>query len=460
MLPLPLLRPSGEHHSLDRQPVVAVDGSPLAEVHMAPAMLMPRVVDELRDADDDDQGHRLAVLSRAGELFETATVGGQTPEGYSANQARCSGVPVNVVRRSLGRLRDETGSMAETVAAQRPRGTRRVEPVAGPTTANCDAAAAWVQKARVLGVIAPSNHPATHAGWLQALALGYRVAVRPGRRDVFTPWRLAHSLFEAGLRRGALAILPGTHAAADALVEAVDLALVYGNESTVERYRGAARVMVRGPGRSKILVDDALSDTTLDFLADAVAADAGVRCTNASAILVAGDHVSVAEALAERLARLPSLPPTDKSAVLPVLPAAEARAVRAWLDARLDGATDLVTERGGGPVADLGDGTAALRPAVITSDRLDHPHLGTELPFPCVWVGPWCAKQGLGPLKRSLAVTLLTANETLVRSALVEPSIRRVLWGPVPAWSSGPGLPHDGHLGQFLMEAKAFAVHQ
>ena len=495
MLTLPLLGPGGLRPSLDRQPVVAVDGSLLAELHLAPPMLIPTLVSDLRAAPIPEPEDCLAVLSRAAELFAAATIDAQSPEDYCQDQARCSGVPIAVARSCLRSLGAAMAAMPETVAAQQPPGTRRWKRPEGGAIDGA-AGAVWVPKARVLGVIAPSNHPGTQVGWLEALALGYRVALRPGRRDPFTPWRLARCLIEAGLDPSSLAFVPGPHAAAHTLVEAADLALVYGNDGTVQRYRDRARVLVRGPGRSKVLVDGEVSGSTVDFLVSSISADAGVRCTNTSAILVAGDHEWLAHELAARLANFPIYPPTDAEAVLPVLPLAEARRVRAWLDDRVLGARELLSGRGlsggglsagglsggglsggglsggglsggglsggglsaGGGIADLGDGSAALRPAVIVCDGPDHPHFGRELPFPCVWVAPWSAEQGLGPLRGSLAVTLLTSDEALVRSALSEPTIRQVSWGPVPASRSAPGVPHDGYLGQFLMEAKAFSV--
>jgi len=39
-------------------------------------------------------------------------------------------------------------------------------------------------------------------------------------------------------------------------------------------------------------------------------------------------------------------------------------------------------------VADLGDGYAALRPAVHVLSAPDLETLNIELPFPCVWVSP------------------------------------------------------------------------
>ncbi len=44
----------------------------------------------------------------------------------------------------------------------------------------------WARRGEVLAVHAPGNAPGVHGLWPQALALGYRVAVRPSRREPLT----------------------------------------------------------------------------------------------------------------------------------------------------------------------------------------------------------------------------------------------------------------------------------
>ncbi|OKJ11683.1 aldehyde dehydrogenase family protein [Kitasatospora sp. CB01950] len=445
MLSIPVFRGGEERTSQDTRTLHGVDGTPLATVHEAPALVTRMAVKAMRTAPAMSTDERLAVLAAAGRLFAEATLGGLTPDAYCHAQALASGVPIGVARQSLNRVGDDCGRLGEVVARQAPAGAGRT--------------ARWMRRGSVLGVVAPSNHPATQGAWLQAVAMGYRVAVRPGTRDPFTPLRLALALTEAGLGAGWISVLPGPHAAADALVDASDLALVYGSEDTVARLRGNDRVLVRGPGRSKILVDRPVDDELLDHLVAEIASDGGVRCTNTTAVLCSGDHRALAEALAERLAQLPAHPVTDDAAVLPVRPRKEAEGLRAALDRSAGGAADLVQKfHGDGPLAEVGQSAVAMRPAVICVDSSTHPGLGTELPFPCVWVAPWRREEGIGPLDNSLALTLLTDHAPLVAEALDTPGIRTVLHGAVPGWWKDPFLPHDGYLGQFLQEARGFAA--
>ncbi|MFR9795362.1 aldehyde dehydrogenase family protein [Streptomyces sp. MS06] len=443
LLPVPALRTGEERTSRDTRVLHGVTGEALATVHEVPPLVARLTIKVMRQSPELDLDERLSVLAEAGRLFAKATLGGQSPEEYCRLQALASGVPVGAARGVLERVARDGESLGEVVRRQIPAG-------AGDT-------ARWVRRGRVLSVIAPSNHPGTHGAWLQALAMGYRVAVRPGGRDPFTPLRLVRALLAAGLHPGWISLLPGGHRTADALIEAGDLALVYGGEDTVARLRGDDRVLVRGPGRSKILVDSG-DEALLDHLVTEIAGDGGVRCTNTTAVLTTGDHRRLAEQLAERLAALPAHPVTDPRAALPVRPRPEAEALRAAAAAAAGPAPDLVAAHcPDGPLAPVGGSAVALRPAVFPLDSCDHPALATELPFPCAWVAPWRRTDGMAPLDDSLALGLLTEDASLVDQALAMPGVRTVVHGPVARWWQDPYLPHDGYLGQFLNEARGYA---
>ncbi|MFI8192201.1 aldehyde dehydrogenase family protein [Streptomyces sp. NPDC085946] len=425
----------------------SVTGEALATVHEAPPLLTRLTAKAMRTAPEPGFEELATVLAEAGRIFATETIAGQTPDDYCRLQALASGVPVGVPRRTVARLEHECGLLPDVVGEHRPVGAASNRP------------ARWVRRGSVLGVVAPSNHPSTHLGWLKAVALGYGVAVRPGARDPITPLRLVRALLRAGLPARLLSLLPGPHPTADTLITAADLALVYGGEDTVARLRGDGRVLVHGPGRSKILVDGPVDDGLLDYLVGEIAEDGGVRCTNTSVVLTSGDHRALAAALAERLAALPVLPVTDPDAALPARPLKEALALRQALTAAAGGAPDLMETYGDGDPTPLVDGDAAvLRPAVVRVDRSDHPGLRSELPFPCVWVAPWHAAEGIAPLRDSLVVTLIGTDPALTDEALRTPSIRTVVHGRAPGWWRDPYLPHEGYIGQFLRDVSGYVT--
>ncbi|MEU2789675.1 aldehyde dehydrogenase family protein [Streptomyces sp. NPDC007100] len=452
-------RPSGPYRSANRTALTDVTGRPAGELSLAPPLLIRQVINEMRAAPEQPAADRLAALARAGELFATATLDGETPDAYCHRQALVSGLPVSVARRTLAKVARAGRAAAETLAAQRPAGAVPLDALPATGRPDTGAVPVWVRKGDVLGVLAPGNHPATHLEWLSALALGYRVAVRPSRRDPFTPRRLVRALRGAGLAPGYTALLPTTHEHADAVVEHADRGLVYGGDAVVDRYAGSRRVLAQGPGRSKILLTGDVSwQDHLDTIADSVAGDAGVQCLNASAVLCEQDPRGLAAALAERLAGLPSLPAGHPEAALPVRPLDEARQLARQVYEAVG--AHLATGPGapGEPITDLGDGSAVLRPVITLLDGPGHPHFGTELPFPYAAVAPW--RPGLRPdgIGRTLALTVLGGDPGLVRQCLASPLIRNTHWGGVPTYWSRPGLPHDGSPAEFLMETKTFAT--
>ena len=241
----------------------------------------------------------------------------------------------------------------------------------------------WARRGEVLAVHASGNAPGVHGLWPQALALGYRVAVRPSRREPFTAHRLIHALRQAGFRAGDALYLPTDHAVADEIIRAADLAMVYGGQDVVDKYAGDPTVLINGPGRTKILIT-AEHDWRdyLDVIVDSIANLGGMACVNATAVLYEGDAAPLAQAIAERLSTIAPLPNTDERAILPTTSIEAARALADHLAARAAGTVAVLGADQ--VVADLGDGFAALRPAVHLLATPDAAKLNVELPFPCV----------------------------------------------------------------------------
>jgi acyl-CoA reductase-like NAD-dependent aldehyde dehydrogenase len=213
-------------------------------------------------------------------------------------------------------------------------------------------------------------------------------------------------------------------------------------------------MLPQGPGRSKILLTaDVDWREHLDVIVDSISHEGGRACVNTTAVLVEGDTTAVAQAIAERLATLPSLPPEDERAVLPVVPVADAQKLERHLLAKAAGTVPWLG--GDGVVDELGDGSAVLRPAVHQVHRPGAEQTRVELSFPCVWVAPWTPEAGLEPLKETLVLTAMTRDAQLVDALVAEPTISNVYLGDHPTYWIEPGIPHDGYLADFLMRTKA-----
>ncbi|MFI6206021.1 aldehyde dehydrogenase family protein [Streptomyces sp. NPDC051041] len=450
LLQLDALGAGAPYRARNRLAVTDVSGAVTAELSLVPGLFVHRTLTALRRAAPLAPDDRAAALRRAADLFAGGTVAGQSVAAYEHHVSRVGGVPITVVRAATRAIATRLAAAYDSSRRARPQGA--ADDWRDPLTRA--GRAVWTRRGDVFAVNAAGNHPGTHSLWPEALALGYRVAVRPSRREPFTPYRLITALRSAGFGPDRVALLPTGHEHADDLLHGADLGMVYGGEEVVRRYAGDSTVLTQGPGRSKILLTaDVDWRDHLDTIVDSVSHHGGTGCVNATAVYVEGDPAPLCEALAERLAVLPALPPEDDKAVLPVQPLATARAFAAHLAQRSVGTRPWLGADG--VVAELGDGSAALRPAVHQTDSPDAPQLGVELPFPCVWVAPWTPEAGVAAVRHSLVVTVITRQEELIDRLLDEPTISNVYVGDEPTYRIEPGLPHDGFLGEFLMRSKA-----
>jgi acyl-CoA reductase-like NAD-dependent aldehyde dehydrogenase len=447
---LDALGPAGAYRTHERQTITDVAGNPLAELSLVPKLYVTRAMAALHKADTMPVEERLAALARAGKMHATGTVDGVTAAHHQLLVSRASGMPISVVRAAGAAIARSAAEVYRSVQYARPAGA--VTDWRDPLTRT--GRGVWTRRGDVFAVHAPGNHPGVHGLWLEALALGYRVAVRPSRRDPFTPHRLISALRTAGFGDDQVVLLPTDYAAADEILRGADLAMAYGGEDVMRKYAGYSTMLPQGPGRSKILLTAEVDwREHLDVIVASISHEGGRACVNTTAVFVQGDTAPLARAIAERLAAIPSLPPEDEHAVLPVLPLADAQKLEQYLLAKAAGTVPWLG--GDGVVDDLGDGSAVVRPAVHELDRPGAEQAGVELSFPCVWVAPWTPGAGLEPLKETLVLTAITHDTHLVDDLLGEPTIANVYVGDHPTYWMEPGIPHDGYLAEFLMRTKA-----
>jgi len=451
MIALDALGPGGPYRTRNRLPITDVAGGPLAELSLVPPLFISRAMKALRKARPLPVPARMSAIAAAGELFATGEVGGLSAAEYQHTVSRMSGTPLPAVRSATEMIaRFASGAYDRVLQAARPVGSgtdwRDDRMRAG--------AAVWIRRGEVFAVHAAGNHPGVHAGWLEALAAGYRVAVRPSRREPLTPHRLVSALRASGLGADHVVLLPTDHQTAGDILRGADLGMVYGGQDVIDKYAGHPTVLPNGPGRSKILItaDHDWRDH-VDLIVDSVSAQGGTGCVNTTAVFVEGDPAAVAAAVAERLAALPSLPPQDEKAVLPTYPLATARSIEKYLLSKSAAATAHLG--GDGVVDELADGSAVLRPAVFELADPSAAQARIELGFPCVWVAPWTRDAGIAPLRDTLVLTAVTTDESLLDELLTDPSIRNLYIGSHPTHWMAPGVPHDGYLGEFLMRSKA-----
>jgi acyl-CoA reductase-like NAD-dependent aldehyde dehydrogenase len=452
LLNIDALGVDGDYRTRKREVLTTTAGAAAAELSIVPPLYVSRTLSRQREVRPLPPGQRKAALAKAADTFATGVVAGLDCDSYARLASSISGLPISVIRAGIRSVTDAVTSAFHAVRPARPIGAVldwRDERLR-------NGGAVWVRRGDVFGVLASGNGPGVHALWPQALALGYRVAVRPSRSEPLTGHRLAHALRQAGFRPEDVTYLPTAHDGADEIVRSADLAMVYGSDEVVQKYSGDSTVFVNGPGRTKILIT-AEQDWRdhLDIVVDSIVNVGGTACVNATAVLYEGDPVGLAHAIAERLAVIEALPGDDERAMLPTQSLEQAETLARYLAAKAAGTTPVLGADQ--VVAPLDDGRAALRPAVHLMPGPDVATLNVELPFPCVWISPWSRDDGLRPLRDSLVVNAITNDEDLIDDLLTEPTIANVYCtSRHPTYHTALNIPHDGFLGDFLMRNKGF----
>jgi acyl-CoA reductase-like NAD-dependent aldehyde dehydrogenase len=443
------LGPAGEYRTRTREIIADTAGVAVAGLSIVPPLYVARTMSAQRKIRPLPADRRQAALAGAAHLFTDSVIAGLDFERYVALTSRVSGLPIGVVRAGATGVAAAAATAFDSVAAARPVGTAAALGEERTRT-GC---AIWARRGEVFAVHASGNAPGVHGLWLQALALGYRVAVRPSRREPFTGHRLILSLRAAGFRDADAVLLPTDYAGADEIIRDADLAMVYGGQDVVDKYAADPRVFPNGPGRTKILVTaDRDWRDYLGVIVESIAGLGGTACVNTTAVLYEGDPAPLAHAVAERLAAIEALPESDERATLPTRPIDDARTLAAYLASK---AADTMAVLGADQVvADLGNGRAALRPAVHLLDRPVIETLNIELAFPCVWIAPWSRSDGIEPLRHSLVLNAITGDEDLLDDLVNEPTITNVYSGSHLTQASTPVMPHDGYLADFLMRNK------
>lgn len=450
LVDVPALGPDGEYRTRKREIIKDTAGIPVAESSVLPRLFVHRSIDAQRKVRPLAAAEREPALTKAADTFVSSTIAGLDFDSYVELTCRVSGLPMTSARAGAHAVAESLTTAYDAARPAQPLGAR-------PDWRELSNAggAVWARRGDILAVHAPGNAPGVHGLWPQALALGYRVAIRPSRREPFTAHRLIHALRQTGFRDADALYLPTDHTVADDVIQAADLAMVYGGQDVVDRYAEDPRVLTNGPGRTKILITAECDwRDYLDVIVDSIANLGGMACVNATAVLYEGAAGPLAEAIAERLSTIAPLPNTDERAVLPTTSIDTAQALADYLATRAVGAVAVLGADQ--VVADLGGGFAALRPAVHLLATPDPIKLNVELPFPCVWVSPWSRADGMAPLRNSLVLKAITTDDEFVDELVNEPTITNVYRGRQPTHYTAPHIPHEGFLADFLMRNKGF----
>lgn len=418
--------------SRKKHAVLDVSGTTIGQCSMMPTVYIQDKIAQLRTAPSLSFAERYLRLKKASRIFENDTLGNLDPERYIKCVSHVTGLPQKMIAQSLKNISQGLFDMREIIRAATPLGAI-LDSSSPEVNEGCSL---FSRRGDVVSIIAAGNGPGVHGLWPQAIAMGYRTFVRPSFREPFTAQRLVFALVLAGLSNY-VALIPTDYKGAETLVSESDFAIVYGGADVSARYGKNPRVLVQGPGRSKIVVGrDVSHEDAVVLAAQSVLSLGGAACVSTSAILVEENHHAFAEKLRQELKKhsqeegLTFGRQEDASAYEKLLKSDEVP----WV-------YDSTTSNG-----------CRLTPHVATVESATDPRVQRELPFPCVTVSPFDAKEAsLNALSGSLVVTVLSRQKTLIDAILSDVSIANVYVGNIPTTWMDFSVPHDGYLADFLM---------
>ena len=469
MLHLPILRFGEPYTSLEVDEVTHfLTGEPIARVSRANGGLIQR---DMRKANRARAALRaipidelIARVGRAGELYMTARLpmgdGTQSADEFAHAQSASTGLPERMCRANmkknafvLAEMRNVLTSLTRGLdfdVLATGHGEERNVPIS------------YQAQSPVLGLVLPSNSPGVHTLWLAIIPLQVGLVLKPGPQEPWTPYRMASAFFEAGIPREAIAIYPGQADVGGAVLDACARSLIFGGTATVDRYRGDPRVQAHGPGFSKILLADDQVDQWeryLDMMVESVFINSGRGCINASGIWASRHTRGIADAIAQRLAAIRSLPPDHPDASLAAFTVpGVADAISNAIDAELKvpGVTDVTAAyRKGGRLVKEGRADYLL-PTVLHATNPGVPVARQEYMFPFVTVVECPQNAMLDAIGPTLVCTAITCDEAFRRCLLDAVHIDRLNLGPVPTSRLNWLQPHEGNIVEFLFRARAF----
>ncbi len=469
MLHIPILRHGVAYESIDQVELVHhATGTPIATVSQANSGMVARDISRMADdvLERFSVNDLIAKSKKAAELFMTASLPigdtSQTFDDYIGLLSATTGMPITYCRNNADKIRRVLSDIDKVIHGL-TRGFDLSILDQGYGSHN-GGTLSYFREGRIFGAVLPSNSPGVHSLWVPAIALKAPIALKPGREEPWTPYRIIQAFCEAGVPREAFGFYPTSHAGAAELLRHVDRSMLFGDRKTTQPWQNDPKVEVHGPGFSKVILDDESADhweKHLDLIATSIAANGGRSCINASSIWTPRNGRAIAEALADRLAKVEALAADDPDAEIAAFAnPAVARAINSMIDndLRTDGAVDLTKEIRGSDRLVEKERVSYLLPTVVWCEDHNHPLANREFLFPFASVVECPESDLLNAIGSSLVVTAITRNKPLIDSLMQSPNIDRLNIGSIPTYQLSWDQPHEGNLFEHLYRQRAFQV--
>jgi hypothetical protein len=466
MVHLPILREGRPYRSIDvvRTPHYRTR-EPFVEISMANVGLIRR---DLRDQAKTREilaaipaKELFAICSRAAALFGEGelplgdTV--QTPEDYVRQVTATTGLPHIMVRRNMAKIRGVLADVETVINGL----TRHIDPAVFDD--GHAGGLSYFPRGESLGVVLPNNSPGVHALWAPAFAMKIPLVLKPGSAEPWSPYRMIQAWIAAGAPPEVFGYYPADHGGGGEILRRCGRGMVFGDVSSTKIWQNDHRIEVHGPGYSKIVIGEDCADDWeryLDVMVQSVLENSGRSCINASGVWTTKHAPEIAEAMAQRLAKVVPRAEDDEAAeIAPFADGGVASRISAMIDGDLDDAgRDLTAAHRSGPRLAVREGCSYLLPTVVLCDSPEHPMANREFLFPYASVVPVRQQdipRAIGP---SLVVTAITNDPALRAKMLASPNVGRLNFGNLPTCRIGWDQPHEGNLFDHLYARRAFQV--
>lgn len=471
MIQIPALRFGKPYTSLDKAMLVHhVTGEPIAEVSQVTGSQISRDLGTMARAHKELAAipirDLLAMYKKAADYFLNASLPcGDTeltfPE-YIRNLSSTTGSPMVFCDRNARKVHYVLDHIEEVIGGL-TRGLDLDALDRGYTNRN-GRMQAFYPTTDVFGAVLPSNSPGVHSLWVPTIAFKVPLLLKPGREEPWTPYRVLQAFLKAGVPASCLGFLPTDHAGAADILRLCGRSMAFGDDRTMAPYKSDHRVEIHGTGYSKIIFGDDQADNWeqyVDLMVEAVAANGGRACVNASAIWTPRNGDAIAEALARRLANVTPRPWDDpKCEISAFANGAVGEAINNMVTENLTvpGAVD-VTEKIRGTPRLVKDGRVSwLLPTIVRCDSPDHPLANKEFLFPYAAVIECPQSEVLSRIGYTLAATALTDDRAFITDLLACPHIERLNIGPLPTNRLTWDQPHEGNLFTHLYRQRALQL--
>lgn len=409
----------------------------------------------------------IAMTKAAAPIFleDTLQVGDeqQTRNDYLEQLNATTGMPLAMGTRNMARVAAVMENV-ESILRGLTRGLDLSVLDKGYGTVS-GGAVSFFPRAQALGIVLPNNSPGVHGLWVPAISMKMPLVLRPGSAEPWTPYRLIQALVKAGIPREAFCFYPSGHAGAGEIVRSTGRSMFFGDVSAVGTVAGDPRVELHGPGYSKLYIGrDRIAQWKdhVDLLAASVVENGGRSCVNASGVWVPSHAKEIADALAERLAKVePRAADDERAEIAPFVDPAVAARISAQIDAGLEepGAEDVTAKYRKGSRLVEKHGATYLLPTVIRCDSASHPLANREFLFPFVSVVQMTEEEAAAAPEcfgQTLVVTALTGDQGAIDRLLGSDLVGRLNLGPIQTNRIVWDQPHEGNLFDHLYARRAF----